>query len=100
MSSPTENLLLAVLSTESRQSLIAHATAVPLPLRTVLYETGDVPRYAYFLTSGFASVVTSMVEGGSAEVGVIGREGIVGSFHLLGPSPNPTRCFMQLAGAA
>ncbi len=72
---------------------------MPLPLRTAFYQPEEVPRYAFFLTSGLASVVTPMIDGGTAEVEVIGFEGLVGSFHLLGSAPIPTQCFMQLPGA-
>ena len=56
------------------------------------------PVYAYFMTSGFASVVATTPEGDSAEVGIIGREGVVGAFHLLGTAEAPTDCFIQMAG--
>ena len=52
------------------------------------------------MTSGIASVVVSMEDGRTAEVGVIGREGLVGSFHLLGPAPVSTNCFIQLDATA
>ena len=71
---------------------------VPLPLRTSLYEAEETPAYAYFLTSGIASVVTTVADGGTAEVGLIGREGVVGVLHIIGPAPVPSRCFMQLEG--
>jgi CRP-like cAMP-binding protein len=71
-----------------------------LPLRTVLYEANEMPTHAYFLTSGLASVVTSMSDGATAEVSFIGREGVVGAFHLLGPAEVPTNCFVQMEGAA
>ncbi|WP_263384854.1 Crp/Fnr family transcriptional regulator [Granulicella arctica] len=100
MSTPVANLFLSSLSAPSRELLLAHSTAVHLPLRTVLYEPEVTPPHAYFMTSGIASVVASMVEGGTAEVGVIGHEGVVGSLHLLGPAKVPTRCFMQLEGSA
>lgn len=51
-----------------------------------------------FMTSGIASVVTPMLDGGTAEVELIGYEGLVGSFHLLGSAPVPTSCFIQMAG--
>jgi CRP-like cAMP-binding protein len=73
------------------------STAVPLPLRTSLYESCETPAHAYFITSGIASVVTTVADGGTAEVGLIGREGVVGAIHLLGPAPVPTSCFIQLA---
>ncbi len=96
----TRNLLLNALSPVSRDTLLARAQPVDLPLRTVLYQPGVEPRYAYFLTTGIASVVTSSFEGGAVEVGVIGSEGLVGSLHLLGPALTPTECFMQLPGSA
>ena len=94
------NLFIASLSAPSRDLLLSRSTAVSLPLRTVLYAAEVRPVHAYFMTSGMASVVTTMAEGGSAEVGVIGREGIVGSLHLLGPAQVPNHCFMQLEGTA
>ena len=52
------------------------------------------------MTSGIASVVAMMENGGMAEVGLIGREGVVGSFHLLGPAKVSTSCFIQLEATA
>jgi CRP-like cAMP-binding protein len=66
----------------------------------MLYEAQETPTYAYFLTSGLASVVTLMSDGASAEVGLVGLEGVVGAMHLLGPGRVPTRCFMQMEGTA
>ena len=63
-------------------------------------EAQEAPDYAYFITSGMASVVTSMESGGTAEVGVVGREGVIGGLQLMGPALAPTRCFMQLPGSA
>ncbi len=100
MSPPSRNLFLASLSSESHDHLLSPSTAVSLPLRTVLYEADSTPDFAYFMTSGIASVVTTVAEGGTAEVGVIGNEGIVGSVHILGSAPDQTQCFMQLAGTA
>lgn len=100
MSVIPENLLLSSLNAANRDLLLAHSTAVELPLRSPLYEAERTPKFAYFMTSGIASVVTTMAEGGTAEVVVIGREGLVGSLHLLGTAPVQTRCFMQLAGTA
>src|SRR5277367_1284609 len=100
MSSTPVNLLLNSLSPESRDLLVSRSSAVELPLRTPLYEADRTPKFAYFLTSGIASVVMTMVEGGTAEVVVIGNEGPVGSMHILGTAPVQTRCFMQLEGSA
>ena len=96
MSVPKTNLFLDSLSAESRSLLMKQCVEMDLPLRKSLYEAENVPRYAYFLTSGIASVVAGMEDGGTAEVGLIGREGVVGSFHLLGPAKVSTECFIQL----
>lgn len=93
------NRLLSALSPQSLKLLTPHITATDLPLRHSLYEPEQTPRHAYFITSGMASVVTPMLDGGTAEVEVIGNEGLAGSFHLLGSAPVPTSCFMQLGGS-
>jgi CRP-like cAMP-binding protein len=92
------NLFLSSLSSKNRESLLAHSVALPLPVRTLLYKANEVPAYAYFITSGMASVVAMSTDGGTAEVAVTGCEGIVGSIHLLGPAPVSTESFMQLDG--
>jgi len=99
MSSARENRFLSAVDPESRKFLLDRSTPVELPLRAVLYEAERTPNFAYFITSGIASVVNAMADGESAEVGVIGFEGIVGSTQLLGPAPDQTTCFMQLAGS-
>jgi CRP-like cAMP-binding protein len=98
MTPETTNLFLYSLSPACRQSLVASSKPVDLPHKTKLYNADTTPQYAYFLNSGLASVVTSMANGESAEVGFIGYEGIVGSLHLLGKAQMPTRCMVQLAG--
>ena len=61
-------------------------------LRTLLTALGII--------IGVASVVVTMAEGGSAEVGLIGNEGVVGAMHIIGPTPAPARCFIQMDGSA
>jgi CRP-like cAMP-binding protein len=98
MSSQPTSLFLSGLSSASRSTLVSESIAVEIPLHAVLLEAGHLPHHAYFLTSGLASIVTSMRNGETAEVGFIGHEGIVGGLQLLGPTAPPTRCMMQLAG--
>lgn len=98
MASQGSNLFLSALSQASHDLLVSRSTEVELPLHTVLYEEEVTPRYAYFPTSGLASMVTPMSNGESVEVGFIGHEGVVGGLHLLGPASLSTRCMMQLAG--
>jgi len=96
----TGNLLLDALSPELRQTVLSLCRPVDLPIRTLLHEQGEPPQYVYFLCSGITSVVVTMAEGGSAEVGLIGREGIVGAMQLLGPTPTPAQSFIQMEGTA
>ena len=93
------NFLLSSLSSQASALLLSQSTAVPLPLRTQLYEPDVVPEHAFFVTSGLASVVAPMIDGDTAELEVIGNEGVVGSLHLLGTAPIPTSSFMQIAGS-
>jgi CRP-like cAMP-binding protein len=100
MSVRFNNRLLSALSAECREALIARCVAVALPLKTSLFDAECTPTHAYFLTSGMCSIVTSMHDGDTAEVGVIGHEGLVGGTHLLGPGKNFTNAFIQLDASA
>lgn len=96
---PNENLFLNALSPPTRDKLLSRCTPLALPLGTVLYSAQESPQYGYLLTSGMASVVVGTRAGDSAEVGVIGREGLVGAMHLLGPALVPSDCMIQLEAA-
>ena len=100
MKGQVSNLLLGTLTPAYRSSLLMRLKPISLPLRTVLYEPDETPKYAHFMTSGLASIVSSMSNGASAEVGVWGKEGVVESFHLLGKAKIPNRCFIQMEATA
>ena len=95
-----QNLLLASLAQPERDRLLPLLERVPMPLRTPLFEPGVQPRYAHFMVTGLASIVTEMSVGEGVEVGLIGREGLPECLHLLGPETGPSRCFIQLEGEA
>src|SRR5579871_7047198 len=97
---PNRNRFLSCLSDHSRELLLSRSTPVDLPIRTSLFEAEQVPSYVFFMTSGMASIVASMDDGGTAEVGVVGVEGLIGGIHLLGPAKVSTSSFMQIAGTA
>ena len=78
----------------------AKLTAVPLPVGMSIYEAHEAPKFAHFLTSGIASVVTYMKDGGSVETGMWAREALVECMHLFGSDRVPSRCFMQIGGSA
>ncbi len=100
MSFPRTNLLLEALPSSEKAGLLSQLEAVPMPVGTPLFNAGSLPRYVHFMTSGIASIVTSMADGDAVEVGLIGREGLAEKFHLLGPEFGEVRCFVQVAGTA
>jgi CRP-like cAMP-binding protein len=91
-------LLLDSLSEPTRKRLLSHLRPVALPIKARLYDPEEEPRHVHFLDSGLASIVVSMADGGTVEVATVGREGMPQGMHLLGPTPVPTRCFMQIGG--
>jgi CRP-like cAMP-binding protein len=94
------NLLLSALSPNYRASLLARMRTVTLNPREILYEADETPKYGHFLTSGVASIVISMSNGATTEVGLWGREGLAESFHLLGNARIPMRCIVQAESTA
>jgi CRP-like cAMP-binding protein len=92
------NRLLASLSGNAHDLLVNPLTPLDLPLKKSLFRSEETPPYVYFLTSGLASIVSSTLDGQSAEVGVVGFEGMIGGLHMLGPAKVPTDSFMQLGG--
>ena len=100
MQQHTDNLYLDALSPESSRLLLKHSTRVFLPPSTILFSQEETPAYAYFLTSGIASTITTTPTGDSAEVGIIGHEGVVGSLHLLGPAKVPAQSMVQIEAEA
>lgn len=95
---PLSNILLDSMPESSRHILLHQLKAISLPIQTSLYEPDDIPSYVHFLTSGIASIVVSMANGETTEVGTVGREGVPQGIHTLGPVAITTRCFMQIAG--
>lgn len=94
----TGNRLLDCLSPALSDTIVRASRAIDLPLRFSLTVAGEIPSFLYLLTRGAASTVVQMAEGGSAEVGMVGCEGLVGAAALLGPTAVQSDTFMQLAG--
>ena len=97
---PHPNRFLAALSQKSRRQLLSSSSEVLLASRTLLHEPKVRPSHAFFLTSGLASILAVTTVGLATEVGAVGREGFIGSLHLIGPAAVPTHCRMQIEGAA
>jgi CRP-like cAMP-binding protein len=98
--SQVSNMLIDSLPQDLRESLLARMESISLPLGASLCEPGEYPQFAHFMTSGIASVVTFMADGNGAEVGLVGREGLVEGINLLGPAAAPTSAFIQVQGTA
>ena len=95
---PLTNLLIDSLPATPRQRLLKELSPVALPMNAKLYEPEEHPKHMHFVTSGIASIIVNMADGGTVEVATVGREGVPQAMHLLGHSPVPTRCFMQIGG--
>lgn len=93
-----QNLLLESLPEETRARLKKLLEPVGMPKRADVYRPGHTPRYAYFLTSGMASIVLSTSEGLGMEIGIVGHEGTTAWLHLLGKLPVTSHGFMQIEG--
>jgi CRP-like cAMP-binding protein len=97
---PEANHLLAALSPEERARLYPDLRLVAMPLGKVLYESGDVQRYVYFPTDSIVSLLYVMESGASAEVSVVGNEGVIGIALFMGGETTPSRAIVQSAGHA
>ncbi|MET0216894.1 MAG: cyclic nucleotide-binding domain-containing protein, partial [Burkholderiales bacterium] len=97
---PEQNHLLNVLPASDRERLFPKLELVPLPLGDVLYESGSRLSHVYFPTDSIVSLLYVMEDGASAEIAVVGNEGIVGVSLFMGGETTPSRAVVQSAGHA
>jgi CRP-like cAMP-binding protein len=71
-----------------------------MPLGKVMYESGDKMRHVYFPTDSIVSLLYVMENGSSAEISVVGNEGLVGISLFMGGESTPSRAVVQSAGTA
>lgn len=98
--SPQQNHLLAALPEEDGTRIFPQLELVPMQLGDVLYESGAHLRYVYFPTTSIVSLLYVMEDGASAEIAVVGNEGIVGVSLFMGGETTPSRAVVQSAGHA
>jgi CRP-like cAMP-binding protein len=95
---PRQNHLLAALPDAEWARWAPHLEPVELALGDVVYESGSTMRHVYFPLTAIVSLLYVMESGASAEIAVVGNEGIVGIALFMGGETTPSRAVVQSAG--
>src|ERR1700675_3652601 len=98
--SPHQNHLLDALPSSDYERLAPHLELVPMRLGDVLYESGVQLPYVSFPTTAILSLLYVMEDGASAEIAIVGNEGILGISLFMGGETTPSRAVVQSAGHA
>lgn len=98
--SPRQNHLLAHLPDIEYDRLLPSLEYVPMPLGHSLYESGVQMRHVYFPTNSIVSLLCAMEDGTSAEIAVVGNEGVVGVSLFMGGESTSSRAMVKSAGHA
>jgi CRP-like cAMP-binding protein len=96
---PKENQLIDALPAADYKRWQKSLEPVDLPLGAVLYESGGVLKHVYFPTTAIISLLYVMANGASAEIAVVGKEGLVGISIFMGGESTPSRGLVQSAGS-
>jgi len=97
-SDPKKSRLLAALPDAEWQRWLPQLEWVQMPLGQVLYESGGTLGHVYFPTTAIVSLLYVMENGASAEIAVVGHEGLVGISLFMGGGSTPSRAVVQSAG--
>ncbi|RDV24524.1 Crp/Fnr family transcriptional regulator [Alteromonas aestuariivivens] len=100
MTHPTENKLLKALPEDSKSRLFPQLKLVELALGEVIYDAGESVSTVYFPTDSIVSLLSIMADGSSAEISVVGNEGLVGIAVFMGGESTPNCAIVQSAGFA
>ncbi len=95
---PKQNLLLAALPASDYERISPHLKLTPLKLGQVLYESGGHLQHVYFPTDSIVSLLYVMQDGASAEIAVVGNEGVLGISLFMGGETTPSRAVVQSQG--
>lgn len=95
-----DNNLLTTLPLADYQRLLPFLEPVDLPLGKAIYEAAQQMEYLYFPTTSMISLLSTMEDGMTAEVGLTGNDGVVGIALFLGGETTPNRAVVQIAGKA
>lgn len=97
---PAQNHLLACLDPEEALRLLPRLELVELPLGNVLYESGSALGHLYFPTTCIVSLLYVLESGATAQIAIVGNEGLVGIALFMGGETTPNRAVVQSAGQA
>jgi len=97
---PQQNQLLAALPPDDFERLAAHLDLVELRLGQVIYESDGYLQHVYFPTNSIVSLLYVMQNGASAEIAIVGNEGILGIALFMGGETTPNRAVVQSEGLA
>jgi len=97
---PKHNQLLAALSHAARERIDPKLRLVEMPLGKILYEPGDALRYVYFPTDCIVSFLYVLEDGSTAEICVVGNDGMVGVSLFMGGETITSRAIVQSSGSA
>ena len=97
-SEPRQNHLLAALPADVNERLLAHLEPISMELGWPLYESGGEQGYVYFPTTSIVSLLYVMEDSSSAEIAIVGNEGVVGIALFMGGESTPSRAVVQSAG--
>jgi CRP-like cAMP-binding protein len=97
---PKSNHLLAAIPATEWDRFAPHLAMVPLSLGDVIYEPGKEQPWVYFPTNSIVSLLYVMEDGASAEIAIVGNEGLVGISLFMGGNTTPSRAVVQSAGHA
>jgi CRP-like cAMP-binding protein len=100
MNKPTDNKLLNMLPEAIKMRLFPQLNLVTLPLGKVLYESGQHVSSVHFPTNSIVSLLSVMENGASAEISVVGNDGVVGIAVFMGGESSPNMAIVQSAGYA
>ena len=96
--SPRQNRLLAALPVAELERWLPALEPVDLPLGKILYESGSTMTHVYFPTTAIVSLLYLMEDGASAEIAVVGHEGLIGISLFMGGQSTTSRAVVQSAG--
>src|ERR1700682_587050 len=99
MPGPRQNHLLAALSVAELKRMRSKLEEVDMPLGEVVYESGRTLDHVYFPTNCIVSLLYVLENGASAEIAVVGHEGVVGISIFMGGESTPSRAVVQSAGS-